>query len=198
MDGNLEKTCTVGLAARDTIRGSVGLNTTTVPQWQHLQSQIPSQAMPIMPWVLLKWVFSFRVESPHQFIMLNVGTCYGVNILLSGSHVVPCSPMGAQLLGFAPLQPYGVYPWQGYVLLGNGLWPMQVGHWVAAPSTALSKGSFPLLIQLDPSYSIYTVGYTALGAWQGVPQSQCLPDMTGRGLPFQVVFHLITWSTPNL
>ena len=31
---------------------------------------------------------------------------------------------GAQLLGFSPLQTFGVYPWQACVPSGAGLWPI--------------------------------------------------------------------------
>ena len=55
---------------------------------------------------------------------------------------MPYSPMGAQPLGFAPLQPFGVYPWQAYVQPGPG-----DGHWsmpgmlrVVAPSATLGRG----------------------------------------------------------
>ena len=39
-----------------------------------------------------------------------------------------CSLMGAQPLGFATLQPFGIYPWQAYVPCGDGLWPMSGVH----------------------------------------------------------------------
>ena len=45
------------------------------------------------------------------------------------------SRMGAQLLGFAPLQPFGVYPWQAYVQPGDGHWSTSGMHRMAAPST---------------------------------------------------------------
>ena len=52
---------------------------------------------------------------------------------------MPYSPMGVQPLGFAPLQPFGVYPW----------WAVQPGddhqstpgmHRVAVPSATLGRG----------------------------------------------------------
>ena len=49
------------------------------------------------------------------------------------------SPMGAQPLGFAPLQPFGVYPWQAYVQPSDGHQSMPGMHRVAAPSTTLSR-----------------------------------------------------------
>ena len=72
--------------------------------------------------------------------------------------------MEAQLLGFAPLQPFGVYPWQAYVQSGDGHWSTPGMHRVAAPSTTLGRGSLLLLIQLFPNHPIYLVGHTALGA----------------------------------
>ena len=69
--------------------------------------------------------------------------------------------MGAQLLGFAPLQPFGVYPWQAYVQPGDGHQSTPGMHRVAAPSATLGRGSLLLLIQLFPNH---LVGHTALGA----------------------------------
>ena len=86
--------------------------------------------------------------------------------------------------GFAPLQPFAAYLWQAYVQPGDGHWPIPCMHRVAAPSTVLSSN--------------YMVGHTALGAWQKVNKSLCLPCMVGRGLLFQVWFHLMTWSALNL
>ena len=40
------------------------------------------------------------------------------------SHVLMYSPLEVQPLGFAMLQPMGVYPWQAYMPPGDGLWPM--------------------------------------------------------------------------
>ena len=53
---------------------------------------------------------------------------------------MPYSPQGAQPLGFAPLQPFGGYPWQAYVQPGDGHQPTCSMHRVAAPSTVLSRG----------------------------------------------------------
>ena len=64
---------------------------------------------------------------------------------------MPYSSLGAQPLGFAPLQPLGVYPWQAYVQPGDGHWPTPSMHRVAAPSTTLSRGSLLLLSLLFPA-----------------------------------------------
>ena len=52
---------------------------------------------------------------------------------------MPYSPMGAQPLGFAPLQPFRVYPWQAYVQPGDGHQSTPGLHWVAAPSATLGR-----------------------------------------------------------
>ena len=52
---------------------------------------------------------------------------------------MPYSPMGAQLLGFAPWQPFGVYPWQAYVQPGDGHQSTPGMHRVAAPTATLGR-----------------------------------------------------------
>ena len=47
--------------------------------------------------------------------------------------------MGAQLLGFAPWQPFGFYPWQAYVQPGGGQWSTPGLHQVAAPPATLGR-----------------------------------------------------------
>ena len=106
--------------------------------------------------------------------------------------------MGAQPLGFAPLQPFGVYPWQAFVQPGDGHWFTPGMHRVAAPSATLSRGEPSATQSAVPNYPIYMVGHTALGAWQRVTQSLCLPYMMESILLFQVWCHLMTWSTLNL
>ena len=51
------------------------------------------------------------------------GVCSGVCFLLSGALPDAIFTLGAQPLGFAPLQPLGVYQWQAYVQPGDGHWP---------------------------------------------------------------------------
>ena len=52
-------------------------------------------------------------------------------------------------------------------------------HWVIVCSTALSRGSFMLLIQLSPSHSINMLGHTALSIQHSVTWSLCLPTWWG-------------------
>ena len=49
------------------------------------------------------------------------------------------SPMGAQPLGFAPWQPFGVYPLQAYVQPGDGHRSTPGMHRVAAPTATLGR-----------------------------------------------------------
>ena len=88
---------------------------------------------------------------------------------------MPYSPKGPKPLGFAPLLHIGVYSWQAYVQPGDGHWCTLGMHRVAAPSTTLSSGEPSPTCQLFPNHPIYMVGHTALGAWQRIPQSLCLP-----------------------
>ena len=110
---------------------------------------------------------------------------------------MPYSRIGAQPLEFAPLQPFGAYPWKVYMQPGDGHLPMPGMHQLAAPSLALSRGNPLLLSQLFSSHSKYMVGHTPFGAWQRVTQSFCHPYMLGRGLLFQVWFHSVTQLTLN-
>ena len=79
-----------------------------------------------------------------------------VSVLMSAVYYqVSCwmqyQPLGAQLLGFAPLQHLGFYLWQAYVQPGDGHWPTPGMHRVAAPCTTLSRGSLMLLHLLFPA-----------------------------------------------
>ena len=108
---------------------------------------------------------------------------------------VPCwmlySPIGAQPLGFSPLQPFGVYPWQALVCPGDGHWSILGMHWLAAPSTALGRGDL---------YAALSSGLQPFQQYGGANSfgGLCLPYMVGRGLLFQVWLHLMTWLTLNL
>ena len=107
--------------------------------------------------------FFFRGEPPTILYII----CFASVLVSAFYFQMPCwmpySPLRAQLLGFVPWQPLGVYPWQAYVQPGHGHQPTPGMHRVAAPSTMLSRGSHMLLIQLFPSHPIYMVGHTALG-----------------------------------
>ena len=87
--------------------GVVGL--ATVLQQQSL-SQIPLHTYANYAIDPPQVGFSFRVEPPTVLYFYMFGVCSGVCFW------VPCwmlySPMGAQPLGFAPLQPFGAYLWQ--------------------------------------------------------------------------------------
>ena len=83
--------------------------------------------------------FFFGVKPPTALYIICL-----VSLLVSGIYFqVPCwmpySCLGAQPLGFAPLQPLGVHPWQAYVQPGDGHQPPPGMHIMAAPSTTLSR-----------------------------------------------------------
>ena len=88
--------------------GVIGL--ASVPQQQ------PPSLMPLLAYANYamdspRVGFFFRVEPPTILYIISL-----VSILVSAFYFqVPSwmlySPMGAQLLGFAPLHPFGVYPW---------------------------------------------------------------------------------------
>ena len=123
--------------------------------------------------------FFFRVE-PSTILYI----IYLVSVLVSAFYFqVPCwmpySPFGAQPLGFAPLQPLGVYPWQAYVQPGDGHQPTPGMHRVATPSTTLSRGSLMLLSLLFPCHPIYMVGHTALGVGRESPDPSAFPTWWG-------------------
>ena len=141
--------------------GIVGLG--LVPQ-QQPQSQMPLQAYANYAMSLLQVGFSFRFGSPTVCLYVLVSV-----LVYALCFHVPCwmayKPMGAQPLEFAPLQPFGAYPWQAYVDPGDGHCPTPGMHLVAAPSTALSRGGLLLLNQWFFSQFIFIVGHTALGDW---------------------------------
>ena len=151
----------------------------SVPQQQ------PSSLMPLQVYAKYAMgssqvVFFSRVE-PSTILYI---VCLVSGLVSAFCCQVPCwmpySPLGAQLLAFAPLQPLGVYPWWAYVQPGDGHQPTPGMQRVAAPSTILSRGRLMLLSLLFPSHPIYMVWHTALGAWQRVTQSLHLPYMVGR------------------
>ena len=161
-----------------------------------LQQQPPSQ-MPL-------WAYANYVMGPPQVVecpTILYYICLVSVLVYAFCFQVPCcmsySPMGAQPLGFASLQPFGAYPWEAYVQHGDGHQPTPGMHRVAASSTVFSRGSLMLLNQLFPSHPKYMAGHTALGAWQShlisPPSLHC-----GKGLLFQVWFHLMAWLTMNL
>ena len=73
---------------------------------------------------------------------------------------MPYSPMGVQPLGFAHLQPFGVYPWQGYVQPGDGHRSTPGMHRVVSPSATLSRGepSATHSAVLQPFGGAYSLG----------------------------------------
>ena len=91
--------------------------------------------------------------------------------------------MGAQLFGFAMLQPFRVFSWLAYVPAGDGPWPNPRVHQVAAPSMTSFRGSFMLLIQLFPQpFYIFGGEYNSMGLADSHPISS--PFQHGSGVSF--------------
>ena len=91
---------------------------------------------------------------------------------------MPYSPLGAQLLGFAPLQPLGVYPWQAYVKPGDGHWATPGIHRVAASFTTLSRGEPYATQSAVPQPSHLYGGAYSFG---GLAESQLIPPPSLHG-----------------
>ena len=126
------------------------------------------------------------------------GVHSGVCFLLSGAKLDAIFTMGAQTLGFAPLQPFGVYPWQAYVQLGDGHWSTPGMHRVAAPSATLSRAEPSVTHSAVPQPShLYGRAYRFGGSAESHPIP--LPSLhDGEGSFFQVWCHQVTQSTLNL
>ena len=138
--------------------GVVGL--ASVPQQQPL-SRMPLQTYASYAVGPTPVGFYFRVEPPTILYFI----CLVSVLVYAFCFHVPCwmlySHMGPQPLGFATLQPFGAYPWQAYVLPGNGHWPTPGMHRVAAPCTALSRGE-PSAAQsaVIQSFQLYDGAYS--------------------------------------
>ena len=106
---------------------------------------------------------------------------FGVCFLLLGAKLDAVFTYGAQPLGFASLQPFGVYPWQAYVQPGDGHWSMPGMHRVAVPSATLGRGSLLLLIQLFPNHLVGIQPWGPSGESPDLPPS--LHDGEGSSFP---------------
>ena len=137
-----------------------------------LAQQLPSQ-MPLSTYANyamgpMHVGFSFRVELP-TILFLYVWCLFWCMLLLSGAKLDAVFINGAKPLGFAPLQPFWIYPRKAYVQPGDGYWPRPGMHRVAAPASALSRGSLLLLNQLSSSQSSYMAGIHLWGLGRESP-----------------------------
>ena len=120
------------------------LGSVSVPQ-QQTPSLMPLMGSPQVG-------FFFRVEPPTILYIICL-----VSVLVSAFYFympswMPYSPMGAQSLGFAPWQPFGVYPWQAYVQPGDGHWSTPGMHRVDALSATLGRGEPSATLLLFPNH----------------------------------------------
>ena len=101
--------------------GVIGL--ASVPQQQ------PPSLMPLLTYA------NYTMGSPHVGFFFRIEPPTVLYIICLVSILVPALYfqvpgwllyflMGAQPLGFAPLQPFGVYLWQAYPQPGDGHWSM--------------------------------------------------------------------------
>ena len=133
--------------------------------------------------------FPFQIWSSCQFICHMLVSAIMVTLCFHVPMWLPCLQMGAEPLGFATPQPFRVYPWQAYKYMppGDGLWPRLGLHWVAASSTAWSRGSLFYSLSCPPTISAIWWG---IQLWwlSRVTQSFYLPYIAGRvvGLIFVI------------
>ena len=163
--------------------------------WQPKECQHPKRCKCVYGHVLI-WPSGYCSGITGHFIML-------VSIIMfvlyfQVPNVAAMFTNKGSTLGLTLSQPFRLYPWHAYVPPGAGPWPMPGVHQVAAPCTALSRGSFMLLTPLSFSHSINMVEHTVLGGQQKVTLFLYLPYIVRRSDIFQVLFHLMTWSTLNL
>ena len=120
--------------------------------------------------------FFFRVEPPTVLYIICL-----VPVLVSAFYSqvlywMPYSPLGAQSLGFTPLQPFGVHPLQAYVQPSDGHWPTPEMHRVAAPSsTTLSMGAFCCSISCSPAIPSIWWGIQLWGLGRESPGPSSFP-----------------------
>ena len=88
---------------------------------------------------------------------------------------LPCPPMRAQPLGFAPPQHSRIYPWQAYVPHDAGPWPTPEVHQETAPSIALCRAEYhathPTVLQ---SFHQYVGAYSFVGLAE-LPYPSAIP-----------------------
>ena len=170
------------LMQRDT-RSVVGL--TNVPQ-QQPQSQIPPQAYANYAMVPPQMSFLFRVSLPliclYKYVSLIVyAFCFWVPFWMP--FWMPYSPMVAKALWICTTATLEHSHGRHMCILVMVIDPCQEFHWVAAPSTALRRGSLMLLSQLSSNHSKNMVKHTALG----LSRESCNPST------FSTLWHSQLW-----
>ena len=105
-------------------------------------------------------------------------------------------PVGAHPLGFVTLYPFRVYPLQTYVPSGTGSMAYARVHWVAAPSTAFSRGKPPATQLVLQPFNSVGLGIQLRGLAESHPIP--LPFIHGGVSSFLGSFHLMTCLLPNL
>ena len=113
--------------------------------------------MPIRPWILHRYVSLSELSlPPFLYVLVSV-------VVYDFYFQVKCwmlySPMGAQPLVFASLQPFGAYLWQAYVQPGDD-------HW---PTPGMHRWLLPPLLSVGGAYSYSISCLSAIPAiWWGI------------------------------
>ena len=134
----------------------------TVPS-SNLHLHCLFRLMPIMLWVLHRWV-SFSEMSLPLFCILYVWCLFWCLFSAFRCHIGCHIHLWGSTIGVCTIGTLWSLLWQAYVQPCDGNQPTPGMHRVAAPSTTLSRGNLMLLSQLFPSHPNYMVGPTALGA----------------------------------
>ena len=153
-------------------RGSGGvIGLASVPQQQ------PPSLMPLLAYANYAMDspqvgFFFRVEPATILYIICLVSTLVAGFYFQVPYWMPCSPMGPQPLGFAPLEPFGVYPWQAYVQPGDGHQAMPGMHRVTVPFITLSRGEPSATQSAFPQPSHQYDGAYSLG---GLAESHLIP-----------------------
>ena len=120
-------------------------------------------AMPTTPQVMVVLLVCHSELSLQPFCILYVWCLFWCLLSTFRFQVGCLIPLWAQLLGFAPLQPHGVYPWQAYVQPGYGHQSTPGMHRVTAPSSTFSRWGTSAIQSAVPQPSHLYGGAYSLG-----------------------------------
>ena len=182
--------CSLFIISQDTVT----VMTTTPTWWVHLQLRPARCGIYQLCHGPSTGEFLFLNVKPPTDLSIYVAGDYDVCFLISGSHVDAFFTYGAQLLGFAAQQPLGAYHGRHMCILVMVCGPHCVcTEWFLPP--LLWLGGLMLLSWMSSTYSTHMVGIKFWGFGR-VIQFSAFPAWWGD--LFQVWFHLMTQSNPNL
>ena len=118
---------------RDIISSSVGCTSPLCHSNSNLSLRCLLRHMPTMACVLHRWVFSFRVEPPTNSYVI-IWVCYGVCILLPGSHVTVMFTNGGSNVGVCHTTSLWSKPLEG--ICTNWWWSVAHARYVLSGCTS--------------------------------------------------------------